>query len=310
MGDLLTIIVRVGLYVALALLFGVPAFVLAGLPREHRHTVAAWMPIAATVLALVALVLSALQLIGLAASMSGTALSAVNTATLSILLASGGMAMAWKIRVAVLAAGIVSGIAFRRHLNRLAIALSVAGAMALGSLAWFGHGAADEGSGGWIHLAADLLHLLAAGLWAGTLATFCALLARRSSSDNRAHLALCERALAGFAGIGTLIVATLVITGIANGVFLIGWRGLPEMAASTYGRLLIAKLIAYSGMLALAASNRFQLTPALLAAIQRDADGTRAFRCLQRSVLLETVLLVAILALVGWLGTLQPPVAS
>jgi putative copper resistance protein D len=310
MGDLLTIIVRVGLYVALVPLFGIQDFVLAGVRLEDRRTVAAWVPIAAIVLGLVALVLFALQLVALAASMGGTALSTVDAATLSMLLASGGMAMAWKIRVAVLAAGNVSGVAFQRYIDRLAIALSVTGAIALGSLAWFGHGAADRHRG-WIHLGADLLHLLAAWLWASALATFCAPLARPPPPFfDRTHLALCERALACFAGAGTLIVATLTVTGVANGVFLIGWRGLTEMILNTYGLLPIAKLIAFAAMLALAASNQFRLTPALLAAIEGDTDRASAFRRLQRSVLFEAALLVAILALVGWFGTLQPPMAS
>lgn len=310
MGDLLTIIVRVGLYASVAPLFGIPCFMLAGLRHEDRRILAAWTPITAIVLGLVALVISALQLVVLAASMVGTTLSAVDVSTLTMLLASGGMATAWKIRLAALVIGIVIAATLRRHIDWMTIALTVSGAIVLGSLAWFGHGAADEGTGGWVHLGADLLHLLAAGLWAGALATFCWLLARRSSTIDRSDVALCERALAGFAGVGTLIVATLIITGVTNGVFLIGWQGLPNMIADAYCRLLIAKLIAFAGMVALAASNRFRLTPALLAAIEGDANSSSAFRRLQRSVLLETVLLMAILVLVGWLGTLQPPMAS
>ena len=42
----------------------------------------------------------------------------------------------------------------------------------LASLAWAGHGAATPGPPGDLHLAADFLHLLAAGLWLGTLPPF------------------------------------------------------------------------------------------------------------------------------------------
>jgi len=47
-------------------------------------------------------------------------------------------------------------------------ALLFAAAM-LASLAWAGHGTATPGPSGDLHLAADVLHLLAAGLWLGTL---------------------------------------------------------------------------------------------------------------------------------------------
>src|SRR5689334_9615168 len=42
-------------------------------------------------------------------------------------------------------------------------------ALMLASLAWAGHGAATPGASGDLHLAADILHLLGAGLWLGTL---------------------------------------------------------------------------------------------------------------------------------------------
>ena len=47
----------------------------------------------------------------------------------------------------------------------------------LASLAWAGHGAATPGAAGDLHLAADVLHLLAAGLWLGTLPPLVLLLA-------------------------------------------------------------------------------------------------------------------------------------
>ena len=55
-------------------------------------------------------------------------------------------------------------------------ALLLAAAM-LASLAWAGHGASTPGPAGDLHLAADLCHLLAAGLWLGTLLPLVLLLA-------------------------------------------------------------------------------------------------------------------------------------
>ncbi len=47
----------------------------------------------------------------------------------------------------------------------------------LASLAWAGHGAATPGPPGDLHLTADFFHLLAAGLWLGTLPPLILLLA-------------------------------------------------------------------------------------------------------------------------------------
>ncbi len=61
--------------------------------------------------------------------------------------------------------------------------LAFAAAM-LASLAWAGHGGATPGRPGDLHLAADMLHLLAAGAWVGSLIPLALLLAEtRRSGD-------------------------------------------------------------------------------------------------------------------------------
>ncbi|KAK0338878.1 hypothetical protein LTR94_036782, partial [Friedmanniomyces endolithicus] len=77
----------------------------------------------------------------------------------------------------------------------------IAAAAALATLAWNGHGAASEGSTGWLHLTADILHLLAAGLWVGALFGLLLLMARRAEEIDAAHLRLTHRALHGFGSV-------------------------------------------------------------------------------------------------------------
>src|SRR3546814_1764463 len=45
---------------------------------------------------------------------------------------------------------------------------------------WSGHGAAGEGNAGWVQLAADLVHLLAAGAWLSAIAAFFTLVAGKA----------------------------------------------------------------------------------------------------------------------------------
>jgi putative copper resistance protein D len=189
--------------------------------------------------------------------------------------------------------------------QRLWIITSILGAAILASFAWTGHGASDEGASGIIHLVADLLHLLAAGVWLGALVVLGMLLASARRNLDMPALNALHDGLAGFSGVGTAVVAALVATGLINSWFLIGPAHVGALFSSTYGLLLCAKLAIFAGMLGLAAINRFRLTPALASAL-RDGSVDDAVRALQRSVVIESVAALVVLGLVSALGTLPP----
>ena len=105
--------------------------------------------------------------------------------------------------------------------------------------------------------------------------------------------------LAKFGLLGTVFVATLVVTGVVNSLMIVGIADLPALAGSRYGWLLGAKLLLFAGMLGLAALNRWRLTPAL-----ERGDG--AIDALRLSLAVETGAAIAIVALVALLGTLDP----
>src|SRR3546814_16044212 len=83
------------------------------------------------------------------------------------------------------------------------------------------------------------------------------------------------RALAWFATAGTVIVGLVIVTGIVNSYALIGPQNMSGLFQSAYGQLLLIKLVLFGLMLALAASNRFSLTPALATGIE---DGNKIGR--------------------------------
>ncbi len=180
------------------------------------------------------------------------------------------------------------------------------GAVALATFAWTGHGAAEPGGAGLVHAAADVLHLLAAGLWIGALVAFAMLLGRSPASE--AERRATHRALANFSGTGSLIVATLVLTGLVNSWFLVGPDRILDTPFSTYGALLLVKLGLFAGMLGFAAHNRYRLTPALAAGLA-DGRPDAPVGDLRRSVRFEFAAGFAVLALVAVLGTL-PPVSA
>ena len=178
--------------------------------------------------------------------------------------------------------------------------------VALVTLAWTGHGSVDEGPLGWLHLGADILHLIASAAWIGALLGLVLLVKRPIARVDSEHLDLTHRALHGFGIIGTIVVATLVLTGFVNSWMMVGPDNLLSLSETLYGRLLIAKLLLFSAMLALAALNRFRLTPAFEQSIA-NADHRGALMALRRSLAVETICVVVILGLVAWLGTLAPP---
>src|SRR3546814_13154080 len=88
-----------------------------------------------------------------------------------------------------------------------------------------------------------------------------------------------HRALAGFATAGTVIVGLVIVTGIVNSYALIGPQNMSGLFQSAYGQLLLIKLVLFGLMLALAASNRFSLTPALATGIERSEERRVGKEC-------------------------------
>jgi putative copper resistance protein D len=119
------------------------------------------------------------------------------------------------------------------------------------------------------------------------------------------HLQLAHRALDGFATIGTIVVAILIVSGMANLLLVVGFGQLARLLGSRYGQLLLLKLAAFAAMLGLAASHRFRLVPAFERALAAEAHDA-ALGVLRKSLVVETLCAVLILALVAWLGMLEP----
>jgi putative copper resistance protein D len=296
--------IRFALYGDLGLLFGIPLFALYGLADKAQRDL---LPVAIFCAALSAggLLLGLLGFAVVAASMSGTTVAGLDPAIVRLLLTQTGMGWAFLGRSAALSLALSIALRGRRHsVGGLALLASL-GAIAVSTLAWSGHGAASEGAAGLIHLSGDIVHLLAASAWIGALAVLVLLVTpRRSSSIERIDTA--HAALARFSVAGSAIVGLVVATGLINGAFLVGAGNVTTLGHSLYGRLLIAKLLLFGGMLGCAALNRYRLTPRLADAIGRDASA-QALAALRRSMAAETILAIAVLGLVSWLGTLQPP---
>ncbi|WP_201316305.1 copper homeostasis membrane protein CopD [Dyella sp. EPa41] len=295
---------RLALYLGLMLAFGVPLFVwrvVGGNTAPHIVHRALRVASAATAVGLLA---SVTVLWAMAEAMSGSSDPGAVWSVVHTLLTQTTVGITWDLRVVFLLVSLGLGLAAALKERTRAVALSSLGAVALATLAWAGHGAMSDGAAGWLHLGVDIAHLLAAGAWLGALATLTLIAKTASRHAGREAMALLSSAATGFAAMGTLIVAVLVVSGMLNYILIIG-PTLSGLTGSLYGRLLLLKLGLFATMLVLAAANRFRLAPALEQAL-RDDDTAGAVSALKRSLYFETALVTSILGLVAWLGTLNP----
>ncbi len=290
-------------YAGAVTLFGAPLFLLACLGRENTPRAAGLKALIMVAAGTVAIA-SALAIVAQTAMMAGSWSEAVKPSSLSFVVTGTGLGVALLARAAAatVAAALVLILPFRRALWRL---LVLVGLIVSASFAWTGHGASTEGAGRLVHLGIDVIHAVAASVWLGALVVLALLLMRPAMLEPRQT----HRALQGFSGLGTLAVAVLALTGIGNGWFLVGPDRLPTLFLAPWGQLLVAKLVVFGLMCGFAVLNRFRLTPALETAIGDAASVSAALARLRRSVLLETLAGVLLLALVAVMGVLPPPAA-
>ncbi len=180
------------------------------------------------------------------------------------------------------------------------------GAGVLASLAWAGHGAATPGRPGDLHLAADILHLLAAGAWLGSLAPLALLLAEARRVGDPGSAALARRGVRRFSMLAAVSVAVLFAAGLVNTWFLAGT--VPALIGTLYGRLLLAKIAIFATMVIFGAINLLRMEPRLAppAAGKPPTLWAGAVGHLRRNALIEAALGLGVLGIVGLLGILPP----
>ncbi len=307
MDNLPVIAIRFALYADLMVLAGVTAFSLYALKPEERGT--ALLPLAkpAFLLSLLGLLLSGGGMIALVAAMTGTSLWAVDGSAFREIVTQSAIGSAWVVRMAAVAIALLAALALGRipHLARYCLLASTV--LAIATLVWTGHAGATEGWTGSLHRLSDIVHMLAAAVWIGGIAAFSWLFFQPLAHQSDAQIRIAHRALEQFSRVGTLAVALIVLTGIINSLSLMGLPHPYALFASRYGQLLLIKLALFAAMLMLAGVNRWRLTPALGAA---NGNPVPALRGLRQSLVLETSTVLTILAVVAWLGTLEPIMAN
>lgn len=267
-------------YGAALLAMGGPLFVLVF--RSSSNDVRQLARKVAVIAALIGLAVLALRFGIRAARISGMGLSgAVDPMMLGFVWDSPlGTAAIWRgagelLVVALLIRGVVG------------LSAGLIGALLIAvSYTFVGHSLGDPR---WLLASLLTLHLLAAAFWIG------ALLPLRHAVGQPEGARLLHR----FGNVASLTVALLVVVGLIFAWLMTG--SFSNLLSTAYGKTLLAKLGVVSGLMALAALNKWRFVPAL-------ASGTpAAVPHLRRSIQIEAIAVLLILMATATLTSITTP---
>lgn len=239
-------------------------------------------------LAALALVSGVCWLLLITASMAGAWAAALEPSTLRLVLGSTFFGQVWSWHL--LFNGLLLALLLTPLRTHLPLRLILGGSL-LATLAPVGHGAMLDGvEGRWLMLN-QLVHLACVGIWLGGLMLLVMILRRPAGHDIRALL---QR----FSGVGYIVVAGLLITGLINVRVLTGafW---PTPLLSGFALILLIKVMLIAAMLGLALFNRLRIK-----------DCEQRLSALRKSVIAEWLLGIGAVAAVSLLGTMPPMIAG
>jgi len=147
-------------------------------------------------------------------------------------------------------------------------------------------------------IATDILHVAVGAVWLGGLAGLALSLPALAGRSRAA-----AETLARFSGLAAGLLTLLVASGS-----LMAWRIIgswDDLFGTTYGRLLIVKVMIAALAVAIAAWNRFALLPRIIGAADRP-ERLDAASEIRRAVAAEASVLVGVLLVTGFLVN-QPP---
>lgn len=206
-----------------------------------------------------------------------------------------GFGRAWIVRLVLLLA--LALVVLARPTRPRLGAAAVLGLAASATLAFAGHAAVADP----LSRSEDMLHLVLAALWLGSLMPLAALLRAAASNSSARAPTDARAATRRFSALGIASVGGLLATGIVSAWTLVGT--IPGLIGTPYGRLLGLKVLLFLSMVGIAAVNRQVLTPALEGAGARSRGASHR---LARNALIEVALGLLILLDVGALGISVP----
>lgn len=212
---------------------------------------------------------------------------------LAVLQTQFGRAWQWQLALAVLCCLVPL---FYRRLSgqfcqQTVLLLAV---LQLSGLAFTGHAAMLDGWSGVFQRANQIVHLLSAAFWAGGLLPVVYLMREARGPEHRYDAI---GTMMRFSRYGHLAVILVVVSGVINGLLLLGW---PPASFRLYSQLLVLKSLLVGVMTGIALFNRYWLVPRF------QHSGAGAQRSFITSTLVEIALAAVVLLVVGIFATLEP----
>ena len=156
---------------------------------------------------------------------------------------------------------------------------------------------------------ADTAHVLAVSTWLGGLAMLLfALPIAVRLMDGRERIPLVAAAVGRFSRLALTAVALLLLSGIVQSIVLVG--AFDAFVETAYGRLVLAKITLFLGLISLGAYNQRRLLPRLRMVAGGGEEPERAAALLRRSVACEVALALVVLSLASVLVATEPAVSA
>jgi copper transport protein len=153
----------------------------------------------------------------------------------------------------------------------------------------------------------DTLHVLAVSAWLGGLAMLLfALPIAVRALDRGERLPLVAAATGRFSRLAMSAVALLLLSGIVQSIALVG--AFDAFVETAYGRLVLAKIVLFLGLISFGAYNQRRLLPRLRTVADGGEEPERAAALLRRSVACEVALALIVLGLASVLVATEPAV--
>jgi copper transport protein len=169
-----------------------------------------------------------------------------------------------------------------------------------------GHSASYSPSG--LLVAVDTVHVLSMSAWLGGLAVLLVVVPLAVRALGRGERAPLLAGVAGrFSRLATIAVALLLLTGIVQSVALVG--SVEAFFDTAYGRLVLAKIALFAGLISLGAYNQRRLLPRLRRVEGGGEEPERAAALLRRSVAFEVMLALVVLGVASVLVATEPAVS-
>ncbi|RON81278.1 copper homeostasis membrane protein CopD [Pseudomonas fluorescens] len=221
------------------------------------------------------------------ASMAGSATAAFDPDTVARVLGHTFFGQVWRWHLLINA--VLLALLFTPWRSNMPLRLGLS-ALLLATLAPVGHGAMLDGLSGQLLILNQIVHLTCVAAWLGGLWVLVMILRQPTEPMHEV--------LRRFSGIGYVLVAGLLMTGLINVRVLTG-QWWPTPLFSGFALILLIKALVVLGMLGLALFNRLRMD-----------DCEQRMGAIRRSVMLEWLLGIGAVAAVSLLGTLPPMITG